>query len=146
MQAPAFEQVLETILARDPRYHREAYLFVREALDYTQKLVARRTGKNELRHVTGQELLEGLRQYALEQYGPLALMVLEEWGVRRCEDFGEIVFNMIEAHLLAKTDTDCREDFSGGYDFYEAFRRPFLSERSRAAQPPAEPRCESSQS
>lgn len=138
MQAPTFEQVLEQILTRDPRYHREAYLFVRDALDHTQKLLARKTGKNELRHVTGQELLEGIRQYALEQYGPLALMVLEEWGVRRCEDFGEIVFNMVEAHLLAKTDADTREDFRGGYDFFEAFRQPFLPRRARSAAPAPE--------
>jgi uncharacterized repeat protein (TIGR04138 family) len=132
MHAPTFEQVLAQILARDPRYHREAYLFVREALDHTQKLLAKKTGKVELRHVTGQELLEGIRQYALQQYGPLTLMVLEEWGVRRCEDFGELVFNMVETHLLAKTDTDTREDFRGGYDFHEAFRKPFLSRRAQA--------------
>ena len=126
MQAPSFEEVLTEILARDPRYHREAYLFVREALDFTQKLIGKKAGKLEPRHVTGQELLEGIRQYALQQYGPLAMTVLKEWGVHRCEDFGELVFNMVETHLLAKTESDTRDDFRTGYNFHEAFRKPFL--------------------
>jgi uncharacterized repeat protein (TIGR04138 family) len=81
---------------------------------------------NEVRHVTGQQLLEGARDYALAQYGPMALALLHEWGLRCGEDIGEIVFNMIEASLLAKTDQDSRQDFKDGYDFEEAFRKPFL--------------------
>lgn len=119
------DEVLDKITTKDPRYAREAYFFVREALDHTQKVVLK-SGKSDLRHVTGQELLEGIRQYALEQFGPMALAVLEEWGVRRGEDFGEIVFNMVDNSLLGKTETDTREDFKGGYDFTEAFRRPYL--------------------
>jgi uncharacterized repeat protein (TIGR04138 family) len=121
------------IVARDPRYRREAYLFVREGLDATQKLLAQR-GQQGVRHVTGQELLAGIREYALELYGPMAMLVLQEWGVCRCEDFGDIVFNMIDSGLLAKTDTDRREDFQAGYDFFEAFRRPFFP---KPAQDPA---------
>jgi uncharacterized repeat protein (TIGR04138 family) len=79
-------------------------------------------------HVTGQELLAGIRAYALEEFGPMAVTVLGEWGVTRCEDFGEVVFNMIDAGMLSKTDTDSREDFQNGYTFEEAFRRPFLPE------------------
>jgi len=63
-------------------------------------------------HVTGQELLEGIRQYALQQYGPMTVTVFEEWGVNHCRDFGEIVFNMVESGLLQKTETDTRNDFS----------------------------------
>ncbi len=125
MQEISFEEALAKIQARDPRYHREAYLFVREALDHTQKT----TGKDDqghIRHVTGQELLAGIREYALQQFGPMAKMLLEEWGVRCCEDFGEIVFNMVEASWLAKTEKDSRADFKSGYSFDEAFRQPFL--------------------
>ena len=75
--------------------------------------------------MTGQELLEGIRQYALQQYGPMAVTVLEEWGVTHCRDFGDIVFNMVESGLLAKTEKDSRDDFQQGYDFTDAFRKPF---------------------
>ena len=123
-----FEQVVEEILQRDKRYAQAAYRFVREALDHTQKLLGR-SGTAEIHHVSGQELLEGIRAYALQQYGPMSLTVFHEWGVRGCEDFGELVFNMVEARILKKTDRDTREDFKKGFDFFEAFRRPFLPAR-----------------
>ena len=126
MQAPSFEEAVDQILARDQRYHRDAYIFVREALDHTQKMVGKQPKKDEIRHVTGQELLGGIRDYALQQFGPMALTLLEEWGIRSCEDFGEIVFNMVEFKLLAKTNQDSRDDFKCAYDFREAFRKPFL--------------------
>lgn len=135
MQEVNFEEVIEQVLARDRRYAREAYLFLRDALDHTQKGLARQT-KGAVRHVTGRELLEGIRDYALQQFGPMALTVFEEWGIRSGEDFGEIVFNMIECGLLAKTDADSRADFAGGYDFAEAFRTPFLPSAKRPAQTP----------
>ncbi|PAW90242.1 MAG: hypothetical protein B9S33_01780 [Pedosphaera sp. Tous-C6FEB] len=119
------EEVLEAILAKDTRYHRDAYYFVRDALDVAQRKFSK-AAKNKPAHVSGQQLLEGIREHALEQFGPLTLMVLEEWGIRRGEDFGEIVFNMVESSLLGKTDKDSREDFKGGYDFFEAFRKPYL--------------------
>lgn len=125
MDSINFDEVLETILERDRRYHRDAYSFLREALDYTQNR-AIKAPKGDVRHVTGQELLDGIREYALNQYGPMALTVFEEWGIRTCEDFGEIVFNMVESNLLAKTEKDSREDFKSGYDFLATFRKPFL--------------------
>ena len=125
MHEASFEEKVDAIRAKDPRYQRDAYLFVREALDYTQKTTAK-DSRGRLRHVTGQELLAGIRAFALTQFGPMTMMVLEEWGVRTCRDFGEIVFNMVEIDLLAKTDQDTRADFDNGYDFYEAFRKPFL--------------------
>jgi uncharacterized repeat protein (TIGR04138 family) len=159
MQAVDFDEVLDRILKTDFRYQRDAYLFVREALDYTQRWVTRSAGgsrrgesshppaaptkktartkagsaSGRIRHVTGQQLLEGIRLYALQQFGPMALTVLEEWGVRRCEDFGEIVFNMVENRLLGKTESDSRDDFKGGYDFHEAFRQPFAPGRVNPA-------------
>ena len=124
MQEVDFDEVVEIICAKDGRYPREAYVFVREALDFTQKLIGKES-HGQLRHVSGQELLEGVRQYALQQFGPMTVTVLEEWGIRCCEDFGEIVFNMVGNRLLAKTDTDTRDDFHSGYDFTDAFRKPF---------------------
>lgn len=126
-----FEEEVEKITAKDVRYTREAYVFVREALDHTQRILAKSSRDDAPRHVTGQQLLEGIREFALQQYGPMAITVLSEWGIRRCEDFGEIVFNMVENSLLAKTEQDSREDFAGGYDFESAFRKPFLPSLER---------------
>jgi uncharacterized repeat protein (TIGR04138 family) len=125
MEKLNFEEIVERIVALDPRYHREAYDFLREALDFTQKLAAREKDERE-RHVTGQQLLEGVRGFALKEYGPMAQMVLAEWGIHRGEDIGELVFNLIEHRILKKTATDSREDFKGSYDFETAFREPFL--------------------
>ena len=124
MQEINFDEAVELIVTRDSRYSREAYTFVREALDYTQKLIVKES-QGQIRHVSGQELLDGIRQYALQQFGPMTVTVFEEWGVRQCRDFGEIVFNMVEIGLLAKTDNDTRGDFQSGYDFTDAFHKPF---------------------
>jgi uncharacterized repeat protein (TIGR04138 family) len=134
MQQPNFEEVLETIVARDPRFTADAYHFIREALDHTQKRVAKNS-KGSSRHISGRELLDGIRDYALKLYGPMSQTVFAEWGVRTCDDFGEIVFNLVEAGLLSKTQKDSREDFKGGYDFDDAFRKPFLpSGKTRAVR------------
>ena len=140
MQEVSFEEALAEIQAKDPRYQREAYLFVREALDHTQKTIAKDT-RGRVRHVTGQELLAGARDLALQQFGPMAKTLLEEWGIRCCADFGEIVFNMIEVGWLAKTKTDSRGDFESGYDFDEVFVKPFLPKArlAKAESAPALP-------
>ena len=147
MHTADFADAIELIARQDPRYHRDAYHFVREALDHTQKLANKSAkleprpaatteevveGKSDEqeRHVSGQQLLEGIRGFALEQFGPMAITVLGEWGVHRCEDFGELVFNLVENKVLKKTKKDSRDDFKGGYDFDEAFRRPFLPTRA----------------
>lgn len=131
MQTVSFDEVVDKIVERDPRYHRDAYHFVREALDHTQKSIhkdARADQPKKERHVSGQQLLDGIRGYALQQFGPMVLTVFEEWGVRRCEDFGEIVFNLVDNGngLFGKTEQDSHDDFKGGYDFEEVFRKPFL--------------------
>jgi uncharacterized repeat protein (TIGR04138 family) len=131
MQEQNFNEILDQILAKDSRYHRDAYAFVREALDHTQKN-ATKSNKNVVRHVSGQELLAGIKDYGLAQFGPMTLTVFEEWGLHRCEDFGEIVFNMVESGLLSKTSNDSRADFAGGYDFVKAFREPFIPARKIA--------------
>jgi uncharacterized repeat protein (TIGR04138 family) len=135
MHEVSFEEALVKIRAKDPRYHRDAYLFVREALDYTQKTIGK-DPRGRIRHVTGQELLAGIREFALQQFGPMSKTVLEEWGVHSSQDFGEIVFNMVEVEWLAKTDKDSRADFAHGYDFDEAFRQPFLPKSKHAVPAP----------
>lgn len=133
MHEASFEETVAGILERDPRYPRDAYGFVREALDSTQKSLTK-ANRGKPRHVTGQELLSGIRVYALQQFGPMTVTVFEEWNIRTCRDFGEIVFNMVEAGMLAKTEQDSRGDFDGGYDFDEAFRLPFLPPSRRAVR------------
>ena len=133
MQEVNFDEMLDQILAKDPRFHRDAYFFVREALDFTQKLI-RAENRGQVRHVTGQELLEGIRQFALQQFGPMTVTVFEEWGVKSCRDFGEIVFNMVEIGLLARTEQDTRDDFRHGYDFTDAFRKPFWPQHKSTSQ------------
>ena len=110
---------LREVARRDRRYSLDAYRFLYEALEYTVDQLPKR------RHISGQELLEGIRQYALSQFGFLARTVLESWGVKRTDDFGEIVFNLVEADLLGKTEQDSRDDFSEVYDFRQAFDESF---------------------
>jgi uncharacterized repeat protein (TIGR04138 family) len=127
MQDLEFAEIVGLIVKEDSRFDRKAYNFVRQALDHTVKEVRRRqperTGKSQ--HVTGEELLYGIRDFALEQYGPLAKTVLNAWGVKRCADFGDIVFNLIEYNVFSKTESDRREDFAELYDFDEAFVKPY---------------------
>lgn len=125
MQEQSFESAIDALVETNPKYSREAYLFLREALDHTQKVVAK-ANKGRSRHVTPTELLDGIRNYALDQFGPMTITVLEDWNIKATEDFGAIVFNMIEAGLLSKTEKDHPDDFKGGYEFDDAFRKPFL--------------------
>jgi uncharacterized repeat protein (TIGR04138 family) len=127
------------LLRDDPRYRREAYVFVRDGLDYAHETLGlgkepaggkkKGKGKKGRRHVTGQELCEALRQFALEQYGYMAKTVLNSWGIRETGDFGEIVYNLIKAHVMTKSDEDRREDFDDVYDFEKAFVTDFVIQR-----------------
>jgi uncharacterized repeat protein (TIGR04138 family) len=131
MQNPDFSEIVTLICKEDPRFDRKAYDFVRLGLDHTVKELRKKDSARaeRSRHVSGPELLEGLRAYALEQYGPLAKTVLNAWGIRRCSDFGDIVFNLIEYNVFSKTEKDRREDFSEVFDFDEAFVKPFQPAR-----------------
>ena len=116
---------IDELAAADPRYAADAYHFVFEVLDYVLERAAARHGEriNSDRHVSVGQLLEGLREYALDQWGPLARLVLERWGLRRTEDFGELVFILVENRLLNKQDDDRISDFRNGFSFREAFDR-----------------------
>lgn len=120
-----FNEVIRAIRKDDPRYARGAYYFLRQALDYSLKELHKRGQLDKTNHLSGQQLLEGIRMFALDQYGPMARSVLEYWGVKDCRDFGNIVFNLVECQVLGKTEKDSPEDFNEGYDFKTAFDRPF---------------------
>lgn len=108
------------LLAADRRYDAESYNFIYEALDWTLHHLVR-TDQRGSQHVTGRELLEGIRQYAIDQFGCLSLTVLESWGVNSTADFGEIVFNLVEHDLMGKQESDTKEDFCDAYELAEAF-------------------------
>jgi uncharacterized repeat protein (TIGR04138 family) len=136
MQKLNFAEAVDEIVHVDTRYDRDAYYFVREGLDFTIRML-KKDPRGAGRHVSGQELLDGLRRFALDQFGPMAKTVLTYWGVRQCEDFGEIVFCMVDKGILGKTEQDTREDFKGGYDFDEAFVKPYQpTPRSRSPRQP----------
>lgn len=128
---PAERVDLETairrkVIARDPRFSLAAYLFMYEALAFTQKSLDRDDPNLDAtqRHVSGRELVEGIRQYAAQLFGPLAPTVFRNWGVQTTADFGQIVFNLVNANLLGKTEEDCLEDFAEGFNFDTAFDGP----------------------
>ncbi len=125
MQPMQYEQSVFSILKRDKRFDAQAYLFLKEALDFTLKRVAEGNG-GRVRHVSGPELLEGFRDLALEQFGPMASTLMIEWGIRKCQDVGDMVFLLIEEQVFGKQDSDSREDFSGAFDLEESLAAPFL--------------------
>ncbi len=115
------EERLSALRRRDRRFARNAYYFVLDALDYTIERYRRQQGSGEARHVGGRELLVGLRELAADQFGPLAALCLERWGIHCTEDVGEVVFNLIESGLLSRRPEDSRLDFVDGYDFQKVF-------------------------
>jgi uncharacterized repeat protein (TIGR04138 family) len=133
MQSVSFSEALDTVIARDSRYDREAYVFLRDALEFTLK--KRRKARKDENDVPAAELLDGFRLYALKECGPMARLVLDYWGVRSCEDVGNLVFNLVEANVFSKTDRDTAEEFRHGFDFEEAFSAPFRPERKILSKP-----------
>lgn len=137
MQKIGFAEALESVVGSDPRYQRDGYIFLRDALDFTTKQQKKTKGVS-VRHVTGPELLEGVRQYALKEFGPMVMTVFDNWGIRSCEDIGHMVFNLIGAGVFGKTEQDSIEDFKNVYDFKEAFVKPFEPAKPETAKPPAQ--------
>ncbi len=114
----------ESIKAKFGLIQPEAFEFVRQGLAHTVKSIHGDVpGDDETRNVSGQQLCLGLRDYAVKQYGMLARTVLDRWGIQRTDDFGRIVFAMVDIGLMSKTEEDRMEDFRGVYDFEEAFAR-----------------------
>jgi uncharacterized repeat protein (TIGR04138 family) len=137
MQKIGFAEALDSIVASDPRYQRDAYVFLRDSLDFTTKQQKKVKGAT-VRHVTGPELLGGVRQYALKEFGPLVMTVFDNWGIRSCEDIGNMVFNLISAGIFGKTEEDSIEDFKDVYDFKESFVKPFAPAKPRSTKLPPE--------
>jgi uncharacterized repeat protein (TIGR04138 family) len=133
---------LEEVVRRDPRYAYEAYEFLYAALAHTQKMLdlpqsGDAGSEQQVQHVSGRQLLEGVRDLALKEFGLMARTVFRMWGVNRTDDFGEIVFNLVEAQLMSKTDQDTRADFHDVYDLDQAlvhnFRIELKEETERAS-------------
>lgn len=132
MQAMQFEQSVISILKRDKRFDPHAYFFLKDALDFTLKRIAETNG-GQARHVSGPELLAGYRDFALEQFGPMAGTLMKEWSVRKCQDVGDMVFHLIEEQVFGKQDSDTKEDFSEVFDFEASLANPFLPRRKALA-------------
>jgi len=123
---------LEKLLGEDKRFKKPAYIFVFDSLSYAHSELGMGGDSSETssedsaeRHLTGQQLCEGIRQYALDQYGYMAKVVLNSWGVQTTGDFGEIVFNLIRIGLMRKTPSDRREDFDDVFDFEDGLQQSF---------------------
>lgn len=131
MQSVHFEQALENILKRESRFSKEAYFFLKEALDRT---VTQRQNDDPhaVHHVTANELLAGFRDFALEEFGPMAATLLSEWGIKSSSDIGSMVFSLIEEGVFGKQDSDERSDFDKGFDFHQTFVSPFLPKSKQA--------------
>ena len=131
MQDLDFNEIVDLIRKEDGRYQRSAYRFVREGLDKTVKAMkqADATRSRPSAHITGRELSLGLKAHALDQYGPMAKLVLGEWGIYKTSDFGEIVYNLIEYNIFSKTESDRREHFDDVFDFDDALVKPFAPTR-----------------
>jgi uncharacterized repeat protein (TIGR04138 family) len=128
---------LDELVRSDPRYASEAYEFVFQALGHTQRLLGRvqpAGGGEQEYHVRGPELLNGIRDLALQQFGLMARTVFRMWGINSTADFGEIVFNLIDAGLMSKTDEDDRLDFHGVYDLDEALVQGYRIEVKEEAE------------
>src|ERR1700745_835975 len=146
MQKIGFAEALESGLGRDTRYHRDGYIFLRDALDFTTKQQKKVKGVS-VRHVTGPELLDGVRHYALKEFGPMVMTVFENWGIHSCEDIGNMVFNLIGAGIFGKTEEDSIDDFRNVYAFDEVFVKPFApakpAAKARTELPAARPAASS---
>ena len=120
-----FETIVEKIHQKDLRYREGAYLFVMEALSYTQRKF------KCVKHVTGIQLLIGMKELLMNKFGPMTLTVLHYWGIKSTEDFGNIVFHLVENRVLSKTDRDNPDHFRNGYDFEEVFNRGYRKQLAK---------------
>jgi uncharacterized repeat protein (TIGR04138 family) len=116
-----FLKDIEELADADGRYAKAAYLFIYDALQYTVEKLGKESLPKQQRHVSGRDLVQALSEYGMNQFGPLTASVFEHWGVRQTRDFGEIVFNLVGANLMSKTEDDCIEDFTNVYDFNDEF-------------------------
>ncbi len=124
MKIDKLSNVIKQICRHDSRYAPDAYEFLLEALASAMEEIVEETGFP--RHLSGKELAEAIRDYAKYTYGPMTLTMLHEWGVTKTADFGDIVYNLIDAKHLSKEPTDTKADFENVYDFEEVFNKPYM--------------------
>jgi len=129
------DQAIAKLREQNSKYTPGAYHFIRRALDHSLRKLKREDADRPA-HVTGKELLEGFRELALAEYGPLAKTVLEDWGITKCAEVGEIVFQLVGMGVLGKNENDKLDDFEELWSFAEAFDFPFLPQ----AYPPTKKR------
>jgi uncharacterized repeat protein (TIGR04138 family) len=132
MTSISFGDAVRRSIQNDPRYHPAAYELVRDALHIAAKKFRDENADDQ--HVSGQELLAGFRDHVLSEYGPMSNIILDQWGLQRGEDVGNIVYNLIDVGYFGKNDGDSLEDFAGGYDFSTAFSEPFLPSSARSSR------------
>jgi uncharacterized repeat protein (TIGR04138 family) len=113
------DELFSTLRARNPRYQEEAYVFVLSALNYVIERLPQPL------HITGGEMAGGVRDLALDRFGPMARTVLEHWGIEQTADVGAIVFALVESGVLIKQDEDSPDDFIDVFDFDEAFESQY---------------------
>ena len=135
MRDEQFITTVEKIITNDPRFSEDAYEFISDAVIYTTQKIE--SSGEEKRHITGQELLEGIKDFAISQFGPMAKEVLESWGISDSISIGYIVFNMVDHQLLGSTEDDSIDDFKNGFDFETAFSSLFIPESETAEEIPA---------
>lgn len=136
MKDKNFRQGIREIIEKDSRYPAPAYEFISDAVNYTAKKLMRHNQQD--RHISGEELLQGICEYAIDQYGPMAEEVLKDWGISSGPSVGNVVYNMIDRKLLRASDDDSIEDFNVEFDFSEELRKPFetSSTRRKKTNPP----------
>ena len=120
-----FYYIVSQIVQEDPRYHVDSYEFVMEALSFAQRKF------RDAKHISGHEFLEGIKGLLIKKFGPMTIPVLNYWGVKKTEDFGNIVFNMEQYKIIARDSQDQYETFKDGYDFQEVFDKGYRKELAK---------------
>jgi len=120
-----FYSIVSTICSKDTRYNPEAYEFVMEALSFTQKKF------KKPKHISGEELLSGIKALLLRKFGPMTMTLLKHWGIKKTDDFGNIVFNLVENKVLAKDTQDHYDSFKNAYDFDEVFNKGYRKQLAK---------------
>lgn len=132
----SFDDAVKKIRLTETRFSLPAYEFVRRSLDHALQRLGR-TDQKKPAHVRGEELLESFRALALQEFGPMAKTVLNDWGISSCTEVGEVVFRLVQHGILGKSETDKIDDFQEIYSFREAFECPFLPKAiPTKSQPP----------
>ena len=129
MKDEKFTSAVEQIVRYDTRYAVEAYSFISDAVLYTTRKKEAES-RMQKRHISGKELLQGIKEFAVEQFGPIAPEVLRYWGLNNSLAIGNVVFNMVNKKLLGKSQEDTIDDFRVEFDFDSEFAKPFLPENA----------------